>query len=286
MVKKVLLILLIMLLIPMAFAHDIEVVIQTTPGSQVDFKVLNNEGKILDSINGVFSEIAGSDGKVNIIYSAENPFIKASVSIKKGENFAEFKQGNKTKTLLVYNNLMTQGVNSINLLNLNNPELTFERHEKEDTVTSEEVEEEVEEEVIEEEENTNEEEIVKEEIVEKETEESVESDSKLTGAVIGGVKSMVTSKTTYFLVGGLFFALLIVFVLRKTVSKKGKYLDFKIKSDKPKVDFDDEKLSEIEGRIEGAKKELEEIKNKKKKLEEAKERFKKDKEELEKLERE
>jgi len=145
----------------------------------------------------------------------------------------------------------------------------------------------------------------------KETEEQKEPETKtnttqikeektgITGAVVSGTKAVVTSKITYYVIGGIFILgvlFFVIFIARKKLKGKATYIDFKIKNNKDsvedkkdelddKIEIHDKKILKIERTIEEAKKELDEIKNRKSKLQEARERFERDKAELERLER-
>ena len=126
---------------------------------------------------------------------------------------------------------------------------------------------------------------------ETQTEEVDAKKGKITGAVIEGTKAVFTSKTTYYVIGGifilgvLFFA---VFIARKKLKfKSGHYINFRVgNTNETKISTGhDKRLAEAEKKLEEARKDLDEIKNRKSKLEEVRKRFEQDKKELDKLER-
>ncbi len=131
------------------------------------------------------------------------------------------------------------------------------------------VEEVVEEEVVEEE-------VVEEEVVEEEVEEV--ANSAITVNAVSSLKNILSSKSSYYVVGVILALFAIAFIIQVGRNKIGKG-DFKV------VKYgDDSRLEDAERKLTEAKEELDDIKNRKKKLAEAKARFKRDKEELSKLE--
>lgn len=160
--------------------------------------------------------------------------------------------------------------------------INFMSEDEAGIVDSFEEEEEAEEESEEEtEENETE---VGEEVVEEEPEEVVEevqeSGPGITGAAISGIKGVFASKTTYYIIGGIFIIgvlFFIVFIAKKKLGSKG-IKNFSVR------DYD-RRLSDAERKLDSAKKELDDLKDRKRRLEEARERFRKDQEELKRMER-
>jgi len=148
----------------------------------------------------------------------------------------------------------------------------------------------VEGEIIEEEPEVIEEEVVEEAIVEEETEvveEPKENKGLLTGAVVGKVKDISTSKTTYYIIGGIFIiGVFVIFIVRKKIRKKSGFKITKLNNRDSLSDKNyEQKLEDAEKKLDEAREELDFLKNRKSKLQEAREKFKKDQEELKRLER-
>jgi len=104
---------------------------------------------------------------------------------------------------------------------------------------------------------------------------------KITGMIVEGGKSIINSKITYYIIGGLFIIgilFFLIFTARKKLDKKKLF-----KKDFSK-NMNDLSIEDAEKKLDEAKKELDEIKNRKRKLAEAREKFKRDQEELRKLE--
>ena len=123
-----------------------------------------------------------------------------------------------------------------------------------------------------------------EEVVEEEVEEVVEEEveevanSAITVNAVSSIKNILSSKSSYYVVGVILALFAIAFIIQVGRNKIGKG-DFKV------VKYgDDSRLEDAEKKLNEAKKELDDIKNRKKKLAEAKARFKRDKEELSRLE--
>tara|TARA_Y100000310_G_C20689977_1_gene821598 strand:+ start:1010 stop:1807 length:798 start_codon:yes stop_codon:yes gene_type:complete len=142
-------------------------------------------------------------------------------------------------------------------------------------VAEEEVAEEEPEEVVEEEEVV--------EDVEDEVVDSEEVSAGITGNAVSGIKDILGSKTSYYILGAIVALFALVFVIqigrKKLAGGPASYkaVKFQGRNDSKKIAHAERKLAE-------AKAELDEIKNRKKKLAEAKARFQKDKDELSKLE--
>lgn len=296
--KKISMILVLLLMIstiiPTILAsYDIVVDIQTVPGNDVEFRVLDRmTGKILDP-SAVFYLTADGDGKVFINYSAAEPIIKASLTLKRNNNLIKINESN----MKVFNNLMSQGINYIDVRDLINPKLIFEKSEKEEIEVPEVIVEETAEVISEENETI-------EEVVEEEFTEEIEAQQSapMTGAVISGTKNIIKSKITYLIIIGLVVVFLVVLVLKKgfvsmpTSSKKDnfKVVSLSEKRNEQRINstLSDQRIDEIERKIKEAKYELDEVANKRGKLKQAEEKikkdreeFKKDKEELERLKR-
>lgn len=113
----------------------------------------------------------------------------------------------------------------------------------------------------------------------------------ITGAAISGIKSVATSKITYYVIGGIFILgvlFFVVFIVKKKLKfKGGHYINFRIgNTNETKISTShDKRLAEAEKKLEEARKDLDYIKNRKSRLEEVRKRFEQDKKELERLER-
>ena len=115
-----------------------------------------------------------------------------------------------------------------------------------------------------------------EEVVEEEVEEV--ANSAITVNAVSSLKNILSSKSSYYVVGVILALFAIAFIIQVGRNKIGEG-DFKV------VKYgDDSRLEDAEKKLNEAKKELDDIKNRKKKLAEAKARFKRDKEELSRLE--
>ena len=123
----------------------------------------------------------------------------------------------------------------------------------------------------------------------REPTEETSSLGKITGAAVSNIKSAATSKTTYYIVGGIFVIAVLFFVvmvMRKKIGSKNENIKVTKLSERISSDRDEKAIAGAERKIEEAKKELEEIKNKKGKIKEVQERLKKDQEELRRLQEE
>jgi len=288
-----LVILLVLLVVPLVFALDTEITVKTKPNYQVTIRVLDirpledrpleERGKQTLEGGGFLNVDSGDSGELSVTFSSDTVNeIDISVMQRKNDILMKFLDGSPVK---VFNNdgehIKTGW--SINIdLTVNPP--VFSSKEPETNITEEgEAEEEENETIVEESE---------EEIVEKEKE-----DGKITGAVVDAGKTIFTSKTFYYIIGGVFILGVLFFIVfmakKKLKGKKGHYVDFKIKRDKDddkkeeldeKIETHDKRLEDAEKKLEEAKEELDDIKSRKSKLQEARERFERDKKELEKLE--
>ncbi|MEK6830639.1 MAG: hypothetical protein AABX77_01270 [Nanoarchaeota archaeon] len=127
----------------------------------------------------------------------------------------------------------------------------------------------------------------------EETKESVqevveETQTKpgITSKAIENVKDIVSSKTLYYIIGGILVIGVLFFVMRFARNRvdTGSFRVTKLSSLTSHTSHD-KKLEDAERKLDEAKKEIDEIRNRKSKLEEARERFRKDKRELERLEK-
>jgi len=125
------------------------------------------------------------------------------------------------------------------------------------------------------------------EVVEEPEPEVVEEKKKgrITGAVVSNTKAVISSRVTYYIIGGILIVFVGALVTRKVLRSKkgGKYLNFKKVTGKTMSDYEDE-LLDAEKKLKEAKEELDELRGRGKRLREARERVKRDKEELRKLE--
>ena len=272
-------ILLVLLVVPMVLATTTTINIKTRPEHDVILKTLDpnpgeGEKNILEPL---FEGSTDANGEVSFISHASKSTINIWIAVLKNDVRVPIND----KTYHEFKNNPTGGV--INLEVKEKP-LEPEVNETESNETEEVVEEVAEEETEE----------VEEPVIEEQEIEEEKEGSKVIGAIVGSGKAIVSSKMAYF-IGGIIFAgilYLIVFAAQKKLKfkKGGTYLDFKIKDNKKeelkdKIEDKDKELADAERKIEEAKAELDDIRNRKTKLQEARERFERDKKELGRLEK-
>jgi len=235
----------VLMILPMVLAVEIDV--KTLSGQTVT--VFLREPGAFDVLD--FHQGTAVDGKVIFTSDFTKDLVDLQVNVgKNGDSLIVFKR---------------QGVDATGTIDLYLPsedgaKVTVTPFVEE--VVEEEVEEVVEEEV--------------EEVVEEEVEEV--ANSAITVNAVSSIKNILSSKSSYYVVGVILALFAIAFIIQVGRNKIGKG-DFKV------VKYgDDSRLEDAEKKLNEAKKELDDIKNRKKKLAEAKARFQKDKEELSKLE--
>jgi len=259
-------ILMVLLVLPMVVAVDIN--IKTLANHKIDITI--REAEKTSKLDGFLNQESGEDGNV---------LVSSSVSVLEVDLIIKLKRDGQEILNEKFSGLSTSGPININMIPGDVGIITVEEIVNQ---TEEDVEEGSNEVEVEVEVEDEEEVIVEGSGVIEETKNS----GKLTGfSIKDTTKSVVSSKVTYFVLGGILLALVVIFVAKKKLkSKKGTYLDFKVK---PSFEGNDEnKIEDAERKLNEAKAELDEIKNRKGKLEEAKKRFERDKEELERLEKE
>ena len=64
------LVFLVLLVIPAVFAVDTEIELKTNDNIPLTIRILSQENKILDSVNGIFNEESDGLGKVSVIFSS------------------------------------------------------------------------------------------------------------------------------------------------------------------------------------------------------------------------
>jgi len=287
--KRILVISVLILLVMPLVLSSTDIVIKTLPNHKVDV-IVRESGK-LSNLESFINKDSGT-GELTITTSADKDKLDLLVSLKKD-----------VKKIL---NEKFEGVSSNDQININlipgSVSYSEGIPEQEVNDTAEEIAEEVVEEIAE----AVAEEVV-EEIAEAAAEEVVEESAgevaeekqsgKISGAIVGAGKAVVFSKITYFIIAGMFILFFIILIAKKKLhSKKGAYVDFKIKDKKDeiedktdqiddKIEEHDEKLLAVENKIKEAKQELDQIRDRKKKLQEARERFERNRAELERLER-
>ena len=275
MVKKIFILIIGIFLLPTILAaYDIVIEVQSVPNTEVTFRVLDINGKILDPVSGVFVEIPDATGKVYITYVSEVPKIRGSFQVGKNGEYITFNGSSFFKV----NDLKTLGVNKIDLRNPNFPSHKFIPDEPEEEVVEESEESaEVESEESEEVNKTD-------EVADEESEEPAEiKEAGITGEVVKDSESFLSSKVVYYIIGGVViigFLFLIIFAARKKMHlKEG---EFKVR----KISREDytKELENVERRLEQTKKELDLIKNRKSKASELRERIQRDQAELKRLE--
>ncbi len=266
----------ILALVVNVFAYESTISVQTGhPDTLIILKVADPDtGKTLPE--GTFTETTDEKGEVIFNYNLEPIRIKMGFMAQQ-DNGAYLTFLNEKESIFIPNLILNKFVD----INLNTLNPTVDAYSGEEINETETNRVEVAVNVSDEEEP---EEIVEESEVVEETKES----GMLTGfSIKDTTKSVVSSKITYYVLGGFLIALMIIFVAKKKLKsrKGGTYIDFKVKPRMPSMNKDDE-LADAEKKLGEAKEELDDIKNRKGKLEETKKRFEKDKAELEKLEKE
>lgn len=256
---------LLILLIPMVLAFDTDITIKTKPNGEVDIRIYSNDmGEKLDEYLGA---TADKDGKILITHSSNRMKFRLETFIR-GESegilkkFRDIEAGREVYIDLAKTNPVVEYLDKIE--NETNENETTEN----ETVSNQS--------------DVNEEEVIIEEEVEK-----VNETKKITGFVSGAGKAIINSSVTYYIIAGLVAVALLIFIFRKVKSRRGPYINFRIKSDNEenRATYDpDDKLESAERKLEEARKEIDEIKNRKGKLHEARERFEKAKKEMEELE--
>lgn len=259
------------------------------PNKDIIFRACDQAtGKTLDG--GEFKQKADSEGKVVFEYDLEPALIKMSFMAWNGNGYSTFLNGKET--IFMPNVILNKFVD----VDLNKKEPSFNAYsdepEESAVVAQNEPEDTTENSTSSTDVNVNVE--VNEEKNSSETIMDVNKEKiGITGAAIGRVKSIATSKITYYIIGGIFILgvlVFVVFVLNKKLNGKGTYISFRIKEGKTEdsigKQIHDKRLIAAEIKLEEAKKELDEIKNRKSKLDEVRMRFEQDKKELERLEQE
>lgn len=278
---------LVLLVIPAVFAIDTEIELKTNDNIPVTIRILNQESKILDPVNGIFNEVSDGLGKVSVIFSSDERVIKMSISLKGSD---------ESRTIFINDLMPTGGKIYIDITKESPvPVITSMISEQNETLSNK-TEETASNSLdvnIEVTNTTNE--SIGENLTEGATQTQNQSEEVnkgfkgVTGAVIDGTKAVFSSRITYYIIGGifilgvLFFA---VFIARKKLGKK-RLTNFKVTllSEIKSGKSHDRSVEDAEKKLEEAKKQLEEIKNRKIKIEEAKRKLEEDKKELDRLER-
>jgi len=271
---NVVVIFIILILITNVLAYESTITVKTgLPNHKIYFKPADPEtGKLLPGVpQSGFEEESDDAGEVVFNYNLDAIRVKLSFMAWGGSGYVNFLNGKQA--IFIPNVILDKFVD----VDLNKEEPSIK-------VYSGEVEEKTEEIIEPEVKNDSE----KNEDVAENNKEIIEeeSNSGITGKIIGG-KSIIKSPITYYVFGGILILVVVIFILRKKIKKPS---DFKItklsklKENKEKIENKDEELEDAEKKLDEAKEELDEIKNRKSKLQEAREKMEKDKEELSRLE--
>lgn len=280
--KLGIIVLLVLLIMPVVLATTTTINVKTLANHDVILKTLDpdpNEGE--SNVLEYFKKSSDANGQVSFVSHTNKPQINILIIVEKDGNRIEI----NGKTLQLFEKKPTGAIITLEVKE-KPPEPEVNETESNET---EEVEATANETI--ETAGTGE----AEETEEQEIEEKKET-GKLTGAFISigkAGKAIVTSKVTYYMIGGIFIIGVFVFVIfiarKKLKGRAGHYINFKIKDGKVtesvSKQISDKRLAAAEKKLEEAKKELDYIKNRKNRLEEAKERFEESKKELERLER-
>jgi hypothetical protein len=250
-----------LLIVPMVFAADTQVVVTTKPSHEVTVNVLSiaDQSQIV-SIEGV----SGTDGIFRTNFTSEANKVSIAVIVRKNggmikvEPAKEYYTGGSLSIDLsdkpvepVVNNTIVPAVENKTIV---------EEPKIEENLTL-----------------TQTQEIKK---------------SRTTGFAVSSIKSISSSKITYYIIGGLFIAAVFVFIMirRKSennFSKEFKTSNLKLNFQTPSnPSVDDDRILEAERKIQEARTELNDIRNRKGKIREAEEKLQRDKEELRKLKEE
>jgi len=253
-------------IISTAIAADTLINVHTEPNAEVTIKVLSFDYK---QEYEHFKKNSDSEGFVSVIFTEDQGKISVYVQVRKDGKIIDSGR---------FDDYITGNPVNINMNDaVETPEPVVEETPEEipeETIPEETIEPPIEETP----------EVLPDPPEEQET--NVAS-SKLTGAAISSIKSLTTSKTTYYVIGGVFVIAVFFFItliMRKKLDKKENIKITKLSDkDKQYSDKDDSVIAEAERKIEEAKKEIEEIKNRKGRIKEAQEKLKRDQEELRRL---
>jgi len=281
-------VLLFLIVVPMVFAFDTDITIQTTEDNRVDVRIYKND--MTESLESHLGSEADENGKIELTYSSAFSVFAITTFIKgEQDGLQKFKNITAGRKILID---LAKGVPTQTYLDSGIEEEVVEENITKETSEGEiDVQVEITDEAEEEESETE----TDEEPIEEE-----KQSGKITGAVVTGTKAFVTSKITYYVLGGILVALVLFFGVKftrkKLKNKKGgSYIDFKVKNKKEdlddkkdelddKIEAHDDKLEDAEKKLQEAKQELDEIKNRKSKLQEAREKFERAKANLKKFE--
>lgn len=267
--KKLSLIVVILLVLPIIFALEIN--IKTFPNHRISV-IVRPAGELIsiDSFHqdtgdgNVKLASSGSVNQVDLLITLKKDNVKMldrrfeGVATNKPINI-KFIPGETPEIIEESKEEKADGKNESeagNEINLNNTEKIIENKELESLEES------------------------KEPVDKKVIKESVEEIPAVTGKTIEGLKKIVSSKVTYYIIGIMVIigVLILVYFMRSRVP-----IGFKIRKLSSIKNYDS-RLSDAEKKLDEAREELDEIKDKKKKLGEAREKFEKDRKELLKLE--
>ena len=262
--EGIILVLFLIILMPLALSLDIN--IKTMSNHKIDL-ILREAGKLISKDSFVNKDTG--EGEVLLTSSADISEVDLIVNLKKdGKIILNKKFESITTNNPININFYPDG--EIGIVD------DFEKEKEINTIPEEEITE-------------NPAENLSEKVVEEESAESIKKEnigeSKILGALISNTKDVFVSKTTYYIIGGIFILgvlVFIVFIARKKISNRGD--NFKVR--KLSDSGYDQRLLNAEKNLDSARKELDDLKNREKRLMEARERFKRDEEELKKIESE
>jgi len=274
-----------LILVLNVMAYQSTITVKTgIPNKEIIFKAADPDtGKTLEG--GEFRQKSDAKGVVVFNYSLEPIRIKAGFMAWTGNSYVNFLNGKET--VFVPNIILNEFVD----IDLNRPNITVSAYSSKDNETkasdssvavnvsvnstSEAT--------------TN----VTETAVNETSQPIAKKDlGSITGAVIGVGKSVAGSKITYYIIGGFFVIGILFFIVFGFMKgkEKGTYINFKIRKDGPvesalKQQFQDQRITDAERKLEEARKELNEVKNRGSGIEEARRKLEQDKQELARLER-
>ena len=287
-----------LLVISMVSAFDTQINVKAHSDDVIDIRVYNPNMEKLDEFLGQTPE----DGMVQVEHSSSYIQITISTFIREsGEGPKIFREILADRSILID---LTKPNPEVEYLEGDAPVYT---EDNENDTTSNEITnetenieennigitlEDIEDKKAEENQNENLEDIEDKNLETKEQAQEQNTESITGFSIADTTKSIVSSKITYYVLGGLIILFILIIILKKR-SKKEKYVNFKINGKeekkeelKNKIENENDRLEDAERKLKEAKEELDEIKNKKGKLEEAKRKLEEDKRRLQELERE
>ncbi len=273
-----------LIVISNVLAYQSTITVKTgLPNQDIIFRAANQvDGKTLPG--GEFRAKSDSGGEVIFGYNLEPILIKMSFMAWNGNSYSTFLNGKEA--IFIPNVILNEFVD-VNLNQANASVNAYSNKTKEEPKAESIIENatknnsgiNVQVEV------NNSAVIENETIVTSENQEKTET-SKLTGFVINNGKEVLTSLVTYYILGGLLILIAGFIFIKKKMGKKKLFTVTKyseIQKNKKESIKEDSAIANAEKKLEEAKREIDEIKNRKSRIEQAKKRLEDAKRELDEL---